>query len=239
MPLDIKSNHIIFNKMKESNLYTIIYASVMVTLVAVLLAFTSESLRGLQKKNEANDKRRQILRSVNVSVAGAETEKKYNELIKEAFVVNEKGQKVSGDAFAVDAAKMFADNTYPVFVALIGGKTKYIMAMFGAGLWGPVWGYLSVDDDGVTVFGTDFSHQGETPGLGAEIATPAFSSLFSGKQLFKNNIFKSIAIVKNGKSIKGQDFVDGISGGTITSAGVDRMMKQSLERYVEFLKSIN
>ena len=224
---------------RESNLYTIIYASIMVVLVAVLLAFTSESLRGLQKKNEVNDKRRQILRSVNVSVKGAETEKKYTELIKEAFIVNEKGQKVEGDAFAVDAAKMFVDNTYPVFIADIGGKTKYVMAMYGAGLWGPIWGYIAVNDDGCTVFGADFSHQGETPGLGAEIATLDFCCRFSGKQLFENNVFKSIAIVKRGKTVQGQDCVDGISGGTITSAGVDRMIKQSLEKYVEFLKTIN
>jgi len=211
----------------------------MVVFVALLLAFTSESLRGLQQKNEANDKRRQILRSINVSVSGAETEQRYNELIRESFLVNEKGQKVGGDAFAVDAAKMFTVNTYPVFVANIEGKTKYILAMHGAGLWGPLWGYVAVNEDGNTVFGTDFSHQGETPGLGAEIATPAFSSQFSGKQLFRNGKFMSVAIVKPGKSAQGQDYVDGISGGSITSVGVDHMLRESLEHYVEFLKTIN
>lgn len=223
---------------RDSNAYTIIYASVMVVLVAVLLAFTSESLRSFQKENEANDKRQQILRSVNVSVSGAETEIKYNELIKESFLVNEKGQKVDGDAFAVDASKMVAENTYPVFVINIDGQTKYIMAMYGAGLWGPIWGYISMNDDGNTIFGTDFSHQGETPGLGAEITTSAFSSQFVNKQIFKNNEFKSIAIVKPGKDAQGQDYVDGISGGTITSVGVDHMIKNSLGHYVEFLKTI-
>lgn len=220
---------------RDSNVYTIIYASVMVVLVAVLLAFTSESLRDFQKKNEDNDKRQQILRSINVSVSGAETEAKYNELIKEAFLVDEKGQKVEGDAFAADASKMFAENAYPVFVASIEGQTKYIMAMYGTGLWGPIWGYISMNDDKNTVYGTDFSHQGETPGLGAEITTSAFSGQFPGKQIFKNNEFKSIAIVKPGKTAQGQDYVDGISGGTITSAGVDHMIKNSLVGYVGFL----
>jgi len=223
---------------RESNTYTIVYASVMVVLVAILLSFTSESLRGIQKKNEANDKRRQILRSINVSASNAETEQKYKELIKEAFIVNEKGQKTDGDAFNIDAAKMLADRMFPVFVANVGGETKYIMSLYGAGLWGPIWGYVSVNNDGSTVFGTDFSHQGETPGLGAEIATPAFSSRFVGKQLFKSNVFKCIAVVKKGKTAQGQDYVDGISGGTITSNGVDQMIKQSLEGYVEFLKTI-
>jgi Na+-transporting NADH:ubiquinone oxidoreductase subunit C len=210
----------------------------MVVLVAVLLAFTSESLRSYQKKNEADDKRQQILRSVNVSVSGAETETKYSELIKESFLVNEKGQKVEGDAFAVDASKMVAENKYPVFVANVDGKTKYIMAMYGAGLWGPIWGYISMNEDGNMVFGTDFSHQAETPGLGAEITTSAFNSQFPGKQIFKNNEFKSIAIVKPGKTAQGRDYVDGISGGTITSKGVDHMIENSLRHYVEFLKTI-
>ena len=209
----------------------------MVVLVAVLLAFTSESLRSYQKKNEADDKRQQILRSVNISVSGSETESKYNELIKESFLVNDKGQKVDGDAFSVDASKMIAENKYPVFVANVDGQTKYIMTMYGSGLWGPIWGYISINDDRNTIYGTDFSHQGETPGLGAEITTPAFNSQFPGKQLFKNNEFKSIAIVKPGKVVQGQDYVDGISGGTITSNGVDHMIMNSLKHYVEFLKS--
>lgn len=220
---------------RDSNVYTIIYASVMVVLVAVLLAFTSESLRDYQKKNEDNDKRQQILRSIKVSVSGDQTETKYNELIKESFLVNSQGQKVDGDAFTADASKMFAENTFPVYVANIDAQMKYIMAMYGSGLWGPVWGYISVNDDKNTVFGADLSHQGETPGLGAEIATPAFSSQFVGKQIFKNNEFKSIAIVKPGKTAQGQDYVDGISGGTITSVGVDHMIKNSLEGYVGFL----
>jgi Na+-transporting NADH:ubiquinone oxidoreductase subunit C len=111
--------------------------------------------------------------------------------------------------------------------------------MYGAGLWGPIWGYLSVNEDGNTVFFFVFSHQGETPGLGAEIATTGFSSQFPGKQLFKDNIFKSIAIVKPGKTAQDQDYVDGISGGSITGIGVDHMIKHSMERYVEFLKTIN
>lgn len=224
---------------RDSNLYTIVYASIMVVFVALLLAFTSESLRSYQKENEANDKRQQILRSVNVSVSGVETVKKYNELIKESFLINEKGQRVDGDAFNVDAANMIAENKYPVFVANVNGKTKYILAMYGAGLWGPIWGYMSMNDDGNLIYGTDFSHQGETPGLGAEIATRSFSSQFSGKHLFQNGRFTSVTIVKPGKSVQGKDYVDGITGGTITSAGVDRMIQQSLERYVEFLKTIN
>lgn len=218
---------------RDSNVYTVVYASVMVLLVAIVLAFTSQSLRSFQKENEDNDKRQQILRSINVSVPASEAKAKYNELIKEAFLVNENGQKVEGDAFTATPEQ------HPVYVANVDGKTKYIMALSGAGLWGPLWGYLSVDSDGNTVYGTDFSHQGETPGLGAEIAKPAFSNEFKGKKLFMDGTFKSIAVVKPGKSAAGQDYVDGISGGTITSQGVDHMLSSSLSGYVKFLTSLN
>ena len=222
---------------RESSIYTIIYASVMVILVAVLLAFTSESLRSFQKKNEANDKRKQILRSVNINVSDAETEAKYNELIKESFLVNNKGQRVDGDAFLVEASSMIEQNKFPVFVANINGQTKYIMALSGTGLWGSLWGYVSVNDDKNSIYGADVSHQGETPGLGAEISTPAFCLQFAGKQLFKNDEFKSIAVVKKGKTVQGQDYIDGISGGTITSVAVEQMLRNSLVCYVEFLKN--
>lgn len=218
---------------RDSNVYTVVYASVMVLLVAIVLAFTSQSLRSFQKENEDNDKRQQILRSINVSVPASEAKAKYNELIKEAFLVNENGQKVEGDAFTA------TPDQHPVYVANVDGKTKYIMALSGAGLWGPLWGYLSVDSDGNTVYGADFSHQGETPGLGAEIAKPAFSNEFKGKKLFMDGTFKSIAVVKPGKSAAGQDYVDGISGGTITSQGVDHMLSSSLSGYVKFLTSLN
>lgn len=221
---------------RDSNVYTVVYASVMVVVVAVLLAFTSQSLRTYQKANEDNDKRQQILRSINVYVPANEAEAKYNELITDAFLINANGEKV-GDAAAAFAGS--EADAYPIFVATVDGQTKYIMAMHGAGLWGPLWGYISVDADKNTIFGTDFSHQGETPGLGAEITKPNFSSQFAGKQIFKNGEFKSIAVVKPGKSAAGQDYVDGISGGTITSQGVDRMLFDSLSGYVKFLTSQN
>ena len=160
-------------------------------------------------------------------------------MIKEAFLVNENGEKVEGDAFAADVVKAAAEHQYPVFVANVDGQPKYIMALHGAGLWGPLWGYLSVDGDKNTVYGADFSHQGETPGLGAEISKPEFSNKFKGKKLFMDGTFKSIAIVKPGKSVAGQDYVDGISGGTITSNGVGAMLFDSLSGYVKFLTSQN
>ncbi len=219
---------------RDSNAYTVIYAAVMVLLVAVLLAFTSQSLKSTQKQNEDNDKRQQILSSINVKdIAASEAEAKYNELITDAFLINENGEKVGDAQDAFDGIK----EGYPVFVATVNGETKYIMSLHGAGLWGPLWGYISVNADKNTVFGANFSHQGETPGLGAEITKSEFSEPFAGKQLFKEGAFKSIAVVKKGKTAEGQDYVDGISGGTITSQGVSKMLFDSLSKYEKFLTS--
>jgi Na+-transporting NADH:ubiquinone oxidoreductase subunit C len=211
----------------------------MVVLVAVVLAFTSQSLKSFQKENEENDKRRQILRSIKVQVPANEAKAKFNELIEDAFLVDEEGIKTEGNAFALDVVEAFEQHTYPVFVARIDGQIKYIMALSGAGLWGPLWGYVSVNDDRNTIYGADFSHAGETPGLGAEIVLPTFGGQFAGKHIFVNNEFKSVAIVKPGKSVGGQDYVDGISGGTITSQGVNKMIFDSLHGYVGFLTSQN
>ena len=221
---------------RDSNVYTVVYAAVMVVLVAVVLAFTSQSLRSFQKQNEDNDKRQQILRSINVNVSSSEAETKYNELIKEAFLVNENGEKVEGDAFATDVVKAAAEHQYPVFVANVDGQPKYIMALHGAGLWGPLWGYISVDSDKNTIYGADFSHQGETPGLGAEIAGDHFQSEFKDKHVMDGEAV-ALGVVKNGKVENPEFQVDGISGGTITSVGVDAMLKGCMTHYAKFLTS--
>jgi Na+-transporting NADH:ubiquinone oxidoreductase subunit C len=226
---------------RESNLYTLVYASIVVILVAMALAFVSQSLRSQQAKNEAIDKMQQILKSLNVEVKSAEAEAKYKELIIDSYVVNNKGEKEDGDAFSTELAEELdqpeAERKYPVYEAKVEGKIKYILAMRGAGLWGPIWGFMALDDDKNTVFGASFGHAGETPGLGAEIDKTEFGDKFAGKKFFNDEgKFVSIAIVKPGKSAAGQDYVDGISGGTITSQGVNSMLESSIGAYTEFLK---
>ena len=126
----------------------------------------------------------------------------------------------------------------PVYVAEVEGQQLYIFPMDGAGLWGAIWGFLAVQADGSTVYGTDFSHAGETPGLGAEIATKHFSKEFVGKQLYRDEQFKSIAVVKHGRSLDDQDYVDGISGGTLTSNGVNNMLWSSIHEYLPYIEQI-
>jgi Na+-transporting NADH:ubiquinone oxidoreductase subunit C len=228
---------------KESNSYTLIYASVMVILVALALAFTSEVLRPQQAKNEAIDKMSQILASLNITSNRTNIESEYRSIIVKAYLIDKEGNQVEGNAFDVELAnelhKPVEERRYPVFEALIDGDKKYVLSLRGAGLWGPIWGYISLNNDKNTVYGASFGHEGETPGLGGEIDKPAFAKEFSGKRIFNNTgKFTSIAIVKPGKTVQGQDYVDGVSGGTITSRGVDTMLFSSLEFYVPFLTKL-
>ena len=230
---------------KQSNVYTLIYIIVLVLVVGAALAFTAISLKPLQQANADADKMRQILASVRLEArAGKDVVKSYERYITSSFIVNSEGQRVEGDAFAVDVAAQVkrpeAERLLPVYVCTMDDDDiKYILPMYGAGLWGPIWGYISLDSDATTVYGAYFAHQGETPGLGAEIEKPAFRDQFINKVLFKDDRFLSIAVVKAGQRPAGdEDYVDGISGGTITSKGVGAMLDDCLKPYGAFLSNL-
>lgn len=213
----------------------------MVIIVAVGLAFTHQVLSERQIANENIDKMQQVLRSLRIDASAAEAESIYRELVKDAYLITPDGAKVTGSEGieATDPAFSASSSDLPVFEAEVDGSTKYIIPMLGAGLWGPIWGYLSVESNGSTVYGAEFGHQGETPGLGAEISLAAFRNQFNDKELMKNGDFKSIAVVKPGQSVSDRDYVDGISGGTITSKGVDAMLLNSVAKYKDFLLKLN
>ena len=226
---------------RQGNIYTFMYASIMVIVVAAVLSFVSLSLKDKQKRNVEVEKKQNILASVGIQANAEEAEDLYKKLIKEAFVVNNVGGKVEGvDAFNVDLhkenAKSVEKRNLPVFVYTKDSVSKLILPVRGKGLWGPVCGYVSLDSDKNTVFGAVFDHKSETPGLGAEIAGVNFQKPFIGKKIFdENGTFVSIKVNKAGV---GTDIhsVDAISGGTITSKGVEAMLKDCLSSYEAFLK---
>ncbi|MDD7438816.1 MAG: NADH:ubiquinone reductase (Na(+)-transporting) subunit C [Bacteroidales bacterium] len=235
---------------KNSNTYVILYSSVMVILVAVGLALTSQALKDRQSRNVDLDTMRQILRSLSMDVDPTldTSEALYSDLIKEAYLVDATGNIVAGSegnsttdpAFlaALDLAKLSTMEGYPVFVAEIDGQKKYILGMYGAGLWGPIWGYIALNEDANTVYGVNLDHASETPGLGADIALPKFRERFEGKEIYKNGMLKSIAVVKPNAVVEDMDRVDGISGGTLTSNGVNNMLLDAFKRYQPYLDNL-
>ena len=221
---------------KQGNTYTFLYAVVMVVIVAALLSVISLSLQPLQEKNRMNEKRQNILSAINITSDATTAEELLTKYVKEQYVINAKGEKISGkQAFDIDIAVEYSKNAdsrnLPVYVANIDGATKYILPIYGAGLWGPIWGYISLNEDKKTVYGIFLGHQGETPGLGAEIATENFTSKFQNINIQQGSGY-GIAIVKGAANNQ----VESISGGTITSKGVEAMLKSYLTNYEAFLK---
>lgn len=226
---------------KESNGYTFLFAIIMVVVVGAALAGISEGLKPIQLKNQADKKKIEILSAIKVDVTRKEANDAFEKYITEKFVIDSKGEVIEGeDAFDVDVQKQFRDKTispedrkYPLYIAEKEGKKYYIIPMVGKGLWGPVWGFVALADDKTNIYGAVFNHKGETPGLGAEIAAPFFYDQFSeGIVVQENNSFKEIAVAKSG-AVK-PNSVDGITGGTITSVGVEEMLNRTLKVYVAY-----
>src|SRR6056297_2619203 len=220
-----------------------IFASVMVIIVATILSVVAMVLQPLQKKNIEINKKQNILLSLNMKVEKDQALEKYDQYITKTYVVNHNGERQQGeDAFSIDLKKELdkplKKRNLPVFVASLKNEKVYVVPVRGKGLWGPIWGYVALKDDFNTVYGANFSHQSETPGLGAEIATREFQKQFIGKKIFGDEgEFVSVDVVKGGAPSEAPHAVDGISGGTITSNGVDKMLKNILGAYVPYLNT--
>ncbi|MDR0415003.1 MAG: NADH:ubiquinone reductase (Na(+)-transporting) subunit C [Prevotellaceae bacterium] len=234
---------------KDSNKYIYLYSTALVVAVAATLSIAATLLKPFQQKNIEVEKKQSILLSVHkaADVRKAKNKRQYVEAeyakyITDGFVVNSLGEKQEGSAFEVnleeEAAKPAADRKLPVFVCTDNdGKPKYIIPVRGVGLWGPIWGYVALHSDYSTIYGVVFDHQGETPGLGAELSTPDFQRQFEGKQIFDAaSAFTSVKVVKGGHTQGKPHAVDAISGGTITSQGVEKMLMDNLSAYLLFFK---
>ncbi|MDR2009171.1 MAG: NADH:ubiquinone reductase (Na(+)-transporting) subunit C [Bacteroidales bacterium] len=229
---------------KNSNKYTFIYSILLVVIVATVLTFIAVGLGPRQEKNVELEKKANILKTINISSTTKDVEDLYNKYIVESFVVNRNGENVNGiDAFTIslkeELRKEENEQNLPVYIAkLDDGSKKYIFTLNGKGLWGGIWGYISLDSDLNTVYGVNFDHASETPGLGAEISTAVFQVNFKGKKIFdENNNFVSIDVSK--KVTEGNiHAVDAVSGGTITSNGVRDMLKNCLNAYLGYIKKV-
>ncbi|MDE6266370.1 MAG: NADH:ubiquinone reductase (Na(+)-transporting) subunit C [Muribaculaceae bacterium] len=229
---------------KQSNIYTVIYIIVLVVVVGSALAMTALSLKEKQQANEDNDRRKQILASVNITPDPTQISADFEKYITSQLVVNANGDSIGDNAFDVSVQKQLKNELskrqLPLFICTLDGSKKYIIPLYGAGLWGPIWGYIALDSDGSTVYGAYFDHQGETPGLGAEITTEKFRGQFAGKELFKGDEFFPVTVVKQGqKPQDNSDYVYGISGGTITSKGVAAMLDECLKPYQAYLNKLS
>ena len=218
----------------NSNAYIIIYSVVMVVVVAVLLAVTSLSLQERQNENMLNEKRQQIVKALGENPETAT----YSDVVAEAVMLDKNGQTISGKTEANifealnDLTASFEAGEFPIFKAANG---SVVIPVYGAGLWGPVWGYIALEPDMNTVKGIVMDHSGETPGLGAEITSEGVQSSFVGKTIFEGSDFVSVSMRKGGATNNHE--VDAISGGTKTCDGVNEMLKSGLEGYLPYINA--
>ena len=200
----------------NSNTYTIIYSAIIVVVVAFLLAFVSQALKAKQDANVALDVKKQILNSLNIRGLGdSEAEAKYGEVVKSEETVGE--QKL--------------------YTCEIDGQPVYVCTEKGMGLWGPVFGYISVAADKNTVYGAYFNHDSETAGLGAEIKdSQAWQEKFKGKKINADDD-PDIELGVAKKIEVPESEVDAVTGATLTSNGVSLMLKEGLKPFMEILKN--
>lgn len=225
----------------NSNVYTIVYASVMVIIAAFLLAFVASVLKSPQEANVANDKRGQILSSLNIRNVNDVTDE-YNKVILHDLILDANGQVIKEDGgFEVESkditAKNPADKKLPLYVAKVNNDTIYVVPLYGRGLWGGISGYLALKKDFDTVFGSYFTHESETAGLGARIVEEEFQEKFIGKKAFSDSTFQKVALVLSKKIENLEHEVDAITGATLTSNGVSEMFQTSLLPYQKFFSA--
>ena len=240
-----------------SNGYIFRYATIMVVVAAALLSTAAMMLKPFQERNKAIDKMGSILISAEIKdVETEQTINTFNQYVVEALIIDNNGDVVDSytgevmqesKAFGVDLKKELYNKSksesfeLPLYVVEKDGVKTYVIPMRGSGLWGPVYGNMALAEDMKTIVGVTFDHDGETPGLGAEITTPIFTDQFRGKKIFdEQGNFTSIKVVKGGANSLPQSeqihAVDAISGGTITSNGVGDMIQNVVESYEPFIQ---
>ncbi len=237
--------------MQQSNLYIVIFSTILTIVLGGLLALAAVALRPEQKKQEDMFRKKSILSSVMTVEKGSDILQVYQDKIK-SYVVDYEGNEVK----ELEGKPIVAENVpinkefkkspeerlYPVFEMTdgSGGVEAYILPIYGNGLWDKIYGYLALDKDCNTIKGVVFDHIGETPGLGARITEKEFQARFKGKTINNDNGQVIGITVLKGESTNPTDphQVDGLSGATITAKGVESMILSYMEHYQGFLRKV-
>ena len=242
----------------DSNVYTVVFAAVMVVVVGSILAFLASALRPNIKENERFEKQQNILYAMGVNENGDDAgsvnflptdvvEDEFANYIKEQLVIQ--GDKITEDdeAYLIDLKKQLAnikkgeDYKLPVFIGEKDGEKFYIIPMYGKGLWDAIWGFIALDDT-MTVQGVYFDHKGETPGLGANIKMRYFMDDFKGETILNGTQYAGISVAKGNNDplnkTKDDNEVDALAGATITGNGVSAMISETVKLYKPYLETI-
>lgn len=237
---------------KDSNGYTFGFAIALVVVVGVVLASVALWTKPFKAKNDEVKKKLAILSAMmdteKEGINRKNAEEKFVQYVNldEAIVLDMNGVVKEGvKAFDVDIKKEYrdknladGDKNYPLFLAKQDGKTLFVIPVVGKGLWGPIWGNICVAEDMKTIVGASFDHKTETPGLGAEIKQQFFINRWIDEEISDaSGDFQKFEVVKDNSGTGVNGKVDGITGGTITSKGVEEMVNRCLQPYTKYFKS--
>jgi len=222
---------------------------------SVLVSSAAVYLRPVQEQNKLLDKKRNILSAAGLLEEAKVIDKAFIDEafanIKARIVDLETGEYASGvDPATFDQRQATRDPSRSVaipaeqdgagikrratqaavYLVREGDRvTKVILPIYGKGLWSTMYGFVALDArDANTIRGLVFYEHGETPGLGGEVDNPRWQALWNGKKAFGESGEVRISIIKGQVDANrpGAEFqVDGLSGATITSRGVDGTLR--------------
>jgi len=234
---------------RDSNKHTYIFAVLMVLSVALVLSFTSESLKDLQNANFKKEKMQNILSSVGINVSRDESEDLYMDYISEELSLKSDGTideaiKAFDINLALEVKKDSDTQRFPLYIANVENEKFYVIPLRGAGLWAEIWGYIALKEDINTIKGVSFDHKAETAGLGAEITEDWFIDSFIDEKINDSQgNFVGVYLTKSNNDPKNEDKmdneVDAISGATITGDGVSDMIIERVQNYLPYFNNIS
>ena len=218
---------------------SIVFAFALCLVCGTLLTAASTRLQPMQERNAQIDRKKNILKSVSLiksdrNYDGTEIDRLYEENIYQ-YYVDQNGAIVEPEV--VDNGE--PSNLMTIYLVMDENNQirSYIIPVESRGLWGKIYGYLALQDDGSTIEGFTVYKHSETPGLGGEIENQWFQENFVGKKIVDhNNEFVSVSIAKGSASDKVSEkklpnYVDGISGATLTGQYLTQGLQQTLKEY--------
>ncbi len=214
---------------------SLIFAITMCIVLGLLLTTAATALQPRQHANIENNRRLNVLMAVNlVSHDQRYTHEEISTIYEENIVFL--GATQTGRI--VEPGRVEADPVLPLYLYERDGRIQaYIVPIETSGVWGPIQGYLAIEDDGSTIQGFTITQHSETPGLGGEIERRWFQENFEGKQIVdKYGNFVSVRVARGevDRMVPEEDrphYVDGISGATLTGEKITEGLRRILHQY--------